>query len=285
MPKWFVITLIVIVIMILLVVITSTIANVRFEQNAKKEVKQLFIGSPKNDFEKIQKEDLAHLPQPVQIWLENAHIIGKEKISSVRLKQKGRMRTKVDGPWMPAEAEQYFNVDEPKFVWKAKVQMSPLLKLSGLDHYSEGKGKMTIKVLSLIPVVDSEGPEMDQSTLLRYMAEMPWFPTAALNPYIKWEPIDTHSARATMSYKGVTASGVFTFNDKGDLIRFKTKRYKEENGKYELRDWGGINKEFKEFNGIRIPNKSDIVWFEESGDFNWYQLEITDLEYNKPQLY
>jgi hypothetical protein len=285
MPKWLLITLVVIAILVVLVAAVITTANVLFNQNAKKQINLLLQDAPVKSAGIVRKEDLAGLPAPVQKWLENSGIIGKEKITSVRLKQKGLMRTKEGGPWMPAQAEQYFRADEPGFVWKADVKMAPLLHLAGLDNYKEGKGHMSIKIASLFPVVDSKGPEIDEGTLMRYLAEMPWFPTAALNSYIKWEPIDAKSARATMTYKGVTGSGVFVFNEKGDIVSMTTKRYMEKDGKYVKEDWGGVNKEYKEFNGIRIPSKADIVWHFKTGDFNWFQLEITDIEYNKPELY
>lgn len=285
MPKWLFISLLLIAAIIFLYVIVLSIAHVRFEQSTNKEVSRLFYGAVKNNHKVIRKEDLENLPEPVQKWLVNAHIVGKVKIDTVRLKQKGMMRIKEGGPWMTAHAEQYFRTDKPGFVWKANVQMAPLFNFSGMDHYQEGKGNMSIKLLSLFPVVDAKGPEIDESTLLRYLAEMQWFPTVALNSYIKWDPIDANSARATMSYKGITASGVFSFNDNGDLISFKAKRYKEVNGKYVLTDWGGVNKEFKEFNGIRIPSNSDIIWYEQKGEFNWFQFEVTEVEYNQPEIY
>lgn len=285
MPKWLSITLLIIVIIIFLVITISTIANMLFNRKVKKEVSLLFGSNMKNKKEIIQKEDLQGLPLPVQKWLERSKIIGKEKITSVRLKQKGLMRIKEDGPWMPAEAEQYFTVDEPGFIWKARVNMAPFLYFAGMDKYKEGKGYMNIKILSLFSVVNATGPEMDQGTLLRYLGEMTWFPTAALSNYIKWEPIDLNSARATMSYKGVTASAVFMFNNNGDLVNFTAKRFRETNGKYVLEDWGAIAKDYQEFQGIRIPNKMEVMWKLKTGDFTWYQVEITDVEYNNPTIY
>jgi len=284
MPGWLLSSLGVIAILAAVVAAVLVVASLLFNRNANKQIKRLLQGTPQAD-RIIRHEDLSNLPQPVQHWLEKSHIIGREEITSVRLKQQGMMRTTEGGPWMKARAEQYFRADKPGFVWKASVAMAPLLRLSGLDNYQEGRGRMSIKILSLIPVVNAEGPEMDYSTLLRYLAEMPWFPSAALNPYIKWEPINRNSARATMSWKGVRASGVFNFNDEGDIISFFTKRYRENNGKYSLCDWGGINKEFREFSGIRVPSKSDIIWREITGDFKWFECEITDIEYNKPELF
>lgn len=285
MPKWLTVTLLIVVIFILLIITAAIIANFLFNRKAEKEAAQLLNSHAETKHEIVRKEDLAGLPAPVQKWLEYAKIVGKEKIATVRLKQKGYMRTTEDGKWMPVEAEQYFRVEEPGFIWKANVKMSPLLSLTGLDQYYDGKGRMSIKLLSFIPVVDAKGPEMDESTMLRYLAEMPWFPTAALSSYIKWEPIDAKSAKAIMSYKGVTASTLFTFNEQGDIVNSIAKRYKETNGKFVKEDWGGENKGYREFNGIRIPSKSDIIWYNKTGNFNWFQVEITEIEYNIPVAY
>lgn len=275
----------ILIILALLIGISSFIANILFKHKVKKEVKKLFDCNPDNKKDVITKADIANLPACVQKWLERSDVIGKERIKTVRLKQKGFMRIKENGPWMQCNAEQYFTIDEPGFVWKAKVKMAPLLYFAGRDQYYEGKGHMLIKVLSLLPVVNSKGNEINQGTLLRYLAETQWFPTAALSNCIKWEEIDSHSARATMSYKGVTASGVFYFNDQRDPAKFVAKRYRELNGKYELTDWETLTKEYKEFNGIRIPLKTDVIWKLETGDFNWFKCEITEIEYNKPIIF
>lgn len=285
MPKWLTVTLLVVVVIVVLILTAVIIAKILFNRNADKEAALLFSANAENKHEAVRKEDLAGLPLPVQKWLENSHIIGKEKIAAVRLKQKGVMRTTESGAWMPFEAEQYFRTDEPGFVWKANVKIAPFLSIAGLDRYDEGKGQMKIKIASLFPVVDAKGPEMDESTLIRYLAEMPWFPTAALSKYINWDPIDSTSAKATMSYKGVTASAVFQFNEQGDLVGSVAKRYKETNGQYVKEDWGGENREYREFSGIKIPSRSDIVWYLKTGDFNWLKLEITEVEYNKPVIY
>lgn len=261
------------------------LANILFNRSVVKDVKLLLTQIPKRKSEIIRQEDLTGLPSSVQKWLERSQVIGKERITSVRLRQKGWMRIKEDGPWMPVEAEQYFTVDEPAFVWKAKVKMAPLLYFSGKDRYYVGKGAMQIRILSLLPIVNAQGKEVDQGSMLRYLAEIQWFPTAALCNYIQWEEIDAYSARATMSYKGVTASGVFTFNEQGDLVEFVAKRYREVNGSYILQDWGGITKDYREFNGIRIPNKSEIIWKQDTGDFNWFKCEIADIEYNNLDIY
>lgn len=285
MPKAVFLILSILIVLVLLVITVSFIANTQFNKKARKEVKELFNNNVQNKKETICKADLEGLPICVQKWLENSRVIGKERIRTVRLRQKAVMRMKEGQPWMPTEVEQYFTVDEPGFIWKAKIKAAPILHIVGRDKYYDGKGNMLIKILSFITVADARGKELDQGTLLRYLAESVWFPTAALSSYIEWEEIDLNSARATMSYRGITASGVFMFNEKGEVINFVAERYMELNGQYVMETWSTPMKDYKEFNGIRIPTKGEAIWHLETGDFIWYQAEIMETEYNKPVVY
>lgn len=281
MPYALKVTLFIILVLIFVLVITVNIAAAVFNRRADKEAREVLSSTHLVSKEAIQPEDLACLPYCVQRWLERSGVVGKDKIHTVRLTQTGRMRTAESKPWMPFEAVQYINVDKPGFVWKAKVKAAPLVYLTGRDKYYKGHGYMLIKLLALIPVVDAKpGYELDQGAMQRFLAELVWYPTAALNDYIYWEEIDADSARATMTWEGVTASMVFNFNAQGDLLNNVTSRYREVNGSYVLNDWGGVARAYQEYNGIRISNKSDVIWKLETGDFNWLQIKVTDINYN-----
>lgn len=285
MPKIALIVLSILVIIIIIVITISFIADSFFNQQVNKEVGKFF--KDYNSIEKgiIQKEELEGLPVCVQKWLEQSQIIGKERVSTVRLKQTGQMRLKNEGAWLPFEAVQYFRTDEPGFIWKAKIKAAPLVNIVGRDQYVDGHGNMLIKLLSFLKISDASGKEIDQGSMMRYFAELQWFPMAALSDYIVWEEIDDNSAKGTMTYQGVTASAVFTFNAKGEMTDFEGQRYMESNGQYSLETWGGATKEFKEFKGLRIGNKGEVSWRLKPGDFTWLKWEITEIEYNKPFSY
>lgn len=276
--------LIVVLIFIIIFVSVSFIGNLVFNKNVDNEIKVLF-NKVKNKRSHISKADIEVLPQNVQRWLKYAQIIGKEKITSVRLKQKATMRLEIDKKWMPVQAEQYFTTEEPSFIWKANIKMAPLFHIVGRDIYTEGKGNMLIKFLSLFTVANSKGKEINQGTLLRYLAEMVWFPTAVVNNFITWEEIDTEHAKATMTYKEVIASGVLTFNDKGEVINFEAERYGEFDNKFRLELWSISLYAYKEFDGIKVPTKGDVTWKLKTGNFNWFNFEVTQIEYNIPLPY
>ncbi len=274
--------LIVIVVLMVIFIAVSFIAKYVFKQKVEKEIEKLF-SKVKNEGEIVTKEDISKLPPNVKRWLEYTGIIGKEKQVSVYIKQKADMRLEKDKPWMTVEAEQYFTSDEPGFIWKANIKAAPLFHISARDKYDNGKGNMLIKILSLFTVADSKGKEIDQGTLLRYLAETMWFPTAALNEYLTWEQMDYYNAQVTMTYDEITASGIFTFNDKGQVINFEAERYGEFNGEIRLETWSIPVRDYEEFEGIRIPTKGDITWKLDKGDFNWFNFVVTKVEYNNYQ--
>ncbi|QMW01023.1 DUF6544 family protein [Spirosoma foliorum] len=261
-----------------------TNAHNRFEQFADQQAWQLMTPES-SDRSVITKPMLTGLPTPVREWLIASGVVGEERIHLVRLRQQGFMRTSPDGQWMPTKAEQYINVDKPGFVWKADVKLLPFLPLAGLDQYINGKGNMRINALSFLPLVNAANSKFDQGELLRYLSEMCWYPSAALSPFITWECFDATSAVATITYKGVTASALFSFDDQYRLISVTAKRYKEADAASRLESWYIPVRGWKIMNGIRIPVKGDVMWKLDAGDFTYYQWEITDIDYNKQMLY
>jgi hypothetical protein len=142
---------------------------------------------------------------------------------------------------------------------------------------------MLIKLFSLFTVADAKGEETDQGTLLRYLGEIVWFPSAALCEYIKWDEINDTSVKATMSYGGISAEGVFTFTEEGDMISFEAQRYYQRKDGPTLENWFiSIDKNgYKEFEGIRIPAKCAVTWRLKEGDFTWFSLEVDEVDYNR----
>lgn len=290
MLKYAYLLIVIPVVLMLLVLVTSSMADGVFNHKVKGEIKEFFNTHQENmTAEKsniISILDLEKLPVPVQRWLIYSQIIGKERIQSARSKQTMVLRLKEKQKnWMTGQAEQYFSVEQPGFLWKAKIKAAPLIYIVGRDKYDQGEGNMLIKILSMFTVADASGKEINQGSLVRYLAEIVWIPSAALNDYISWEEIDSHSAKATMNYQGVTVSGVFMFNSKGEVTSFEAKRYGDFDGEYRMETWYIEVSDYKEFEGVKVPTKGEITWKLASGDYNWYKFEVKEMEFNKPMMY
>lgn len=256
-------------------------AEMRFTLMVKKEIRELTANTSVNIKGDIVKEaDMHTMPQCVQLWLKNSGIIGKEKSNTVYIRQKVKMKTSAEQEqWYDAEAEQYYTISKPAFIWSVDMTMMYIVPVAGRDKFLNGKGEMLIKLGSLIPIVKSaDNAHINEGTMQRYLGEIVWFPSAALQPYITWQEIDAYSARAVMNYMSTECSGVFSFDEAGNLKSFSTQRYMgDEKIK---REWRITVDEIQSFNGIKIPSELHATWKLESGDWTWLNMEIEDVQYN-----
>jgi hypothetical protein len=227
----------------------------------------------------ITETHLRGLPEVVQRYLRYAQVPGKAAIRTVHLKQRGSFRIKAGQAWMPLAAEQYYSTQPPAFLWHGVIKQSPLLSLAAWDRFTDGHGNLMVKLLSFITLVNAHGPEADQGELLRYLSEIPWFPTAWLSDYIQWQAIDDRSARATIQQPGVTASAVLFFDDEGKLTRMNAERSMLVKGKPVLEQWETRGGDYREVQGLRIPFQAEAVWQLPAGDFSYFRGEITEIDF------
>lgn len=253
--------------------------RIAFDRRIAREVDSLLAEAQPANGRTIVERDLERLPEPVQRWLRFSKVIGTEWPATVRLEQHGDFRLE-GGGWMPFSAEQYFTVDPPAFLWKASFRMAPLVRIAGRDQYRGGEGSIDMRLASLVPVASKAGGGLDQGALLRFLGEVQWFPAAALADYITWEAVDATTARATMTYGGLSAAMTLTFDADGRIVESRAMRYNDARGRNEL--WINRNDSEREFGGIRIAVSGEARWEYDSGPFPYIRWRITALEQNRP---
>jgi hypothetical protein len=265
---------------LVLFLIAASISSCRMQKMVNEE-KQLILSRCSKSSPVVTMNDIEALPPVVQKWLKNAGVEGKAIPKSVKIQQKCRMRLKPEQEeWFEASSQQIITTSEPAFLWTVDMSMSPLLKVKGRDKFINGKGNMLIRLNNLIKIVDEEGPKIDEGTLQRYLGEVVWYPAVALSSYIAWEQLDDQSARATMSYNGVEGSGIFHFSQNGNPERFTAMRFKENKPEAVRIKWINTVKDFKEFDGIKVPTEVESSWVLEKEPWIWLRMTIEDVQYN-----
>ncbi len=228
----------------------------------------------------ITLDMLDELPDPVQRYLAYTGVVDYPWVDTVRLKQVGKFRQGIDRPWMPVTAEEFFTIDPPTLIWNARFKVAGLPLLRAKDKYNYGHGHMFGKLAGLFTVFDVSGEEIDQATMIRYLNEIMWFPTAFLGENISWEEVDEHSARVTFSDCGKSVSARMFFDDTGRLTNFTTMRYREIDGEFSLDPWSTPIISYGVLAGLNLPVRGQAVWNLTSGDLPYANLEITEIEYN-----
>lgn len=229
--------------------------------------------------ELITKERTANLPQPVQRYLDFTGVVGKPWIKTALVKQRGRFRLGAGKSWMDFSAEQFYTTSPPGFRWDANFKIAGLALLRAKDRYEKGHGHMYGRLAGLKTIFDARGPELDQASMLRYLNEAMWFPTAYLGENMRWDAVDDHSARVVFSDHGREVSAQLYFDGEGRLVNFKAKRYREADGEFSLDGWSTPVTTYGEFEGLKIPVSGTGIWHLPEGDFAYIELELTEAEY------
>lgn len=266
---------------IILVILILARAQSNFDKGVDREVSAMLRASASVSSTTLASRR-ADLPHGVQKWLTASGAFNRT-LSSVRISQSGAMRTTPEGRWMNFQATQFCTIDPPAFVWTAKIEAAPLFFIAGRDKYENGKGNMLIKPLAFYTMADASGNEIDQGTMLRFMGEMIWYPEAAVMDYIHWEEVAPDQALCTITYKGVTATGTFTFHPNGLVQRFSAERFGDFQGEFRKETWQVDVTGYKKMSDRQIPSACEVSWKLRSGDFLWLKQEITNIEYMAEQ--
>lgn len=259
--------------------VEARVAIGRFRRATDEQVRALLARAPRGAPAPLTAAELAGLPAPVRRWVEASGAVGRPRARTVRLRQRGEMRTAPGGSFAHAEATQYFTVDEPGFVWAVDVAMMGV-PVVGRDSFVDGRGRMFIRAAGLVTVADGTGPAFDQGTLQRFLGEIVWFPSAAVAPYLAWEAVDDRSARATLTWRGVSGSAVFAFDERDRVASLSAQR--SYNGGA-TEEWVIPITEWGERGGVAMPTRGGAVWKLRAGDFEYYRWEIVAVEENRPE--
>ncbi|MBN1152691.1 MAG: hypothetical protein JXA58_05710 [Dehalococcoidia bacterium] len=230
----------------------------------------------------VTEEMLSGLPHPVQRYMKYSGVVGQPWIDTVHLKYTGQFRLGTDKPWMPMRADQVYRTDPPGFQWRARFKMFGLPLMSARDTYRDAEGHMFGKMAGLFTIFDARGEELLQGTMLRYLQEMMWFPTAYLGPYVTWQAVDDHAADVSFAHGGRRVTGRVYFDDAGRALSFIAERYGEHKGTYRLDKWSTPVTEYGTLGGLRVPTVGQGVWQLAEGDLSYVKLRVADINYNVP---
>ena len=173
----------------------------------------------------------------------------------------GEFRRPLTEGFTPTTAAQTVAVGTPAMMFDATVQMVPGVWARAYDAYVDGSMEMKAKVMSALAVVDeSSSPELDRTSLRRWLLESPLYPMALLpGGPVRWEAIDDGRARAVVSYHGISASLVATFDADGRLLRMDAEADGDLGTPYHGSGEHAARNDYREVDGVMIPMGSVIA--------------------------
>lgn len=230
----------------------------------------------------FRQEDIIGLPMPVQKYFKYCGYIGTPKMQIMKAVYKDvKFKFGKEKPTIIIDYVQYNIADEPARIAYIDSSMYGI-PFEGLDLYTAGNGTMKGILAKLFTLFNQTGETMDKASLVTFLSECLIIPNAAIQEYITWEEIDALDAKATISYYGRTASGIFTFNEKGEMCSFTTndRDATSTDGKSENVKWSVGFGGYAETNGIKKPTEFQAIWHYDDGDLLYFDGKDVAIEYD-----
>lgn len=243
-------------------------------------IEKLEREATEND-EPVSFRDFEALPAPVAAYFRFALTDGQKRIRNATVRHEGQFT--LGDKWIPFVSTQHFSSSPAAFVWDAKMRMNALLSVRVRDSFLGGRGAMKVKLLALFPLVDEhDDAQLDAGSLMRYLAESVWLPTALLpSENLEWTPLDAHRARATLKSGDTTVSLEFSFEESGEISGFFTPaRVHSLKGQTKELPWSGRLWNYERRNGMMIPLQGEVSWQMPEGDVPYYRGKIVALQFD-----
>lgn len=268
--------------LLIITVALVTLAELKFENGFKNEVREALIHSATSESTTtISQSDLDHLPPMVTRYLEYVGVVGKPITESVKVEMEGEMRSK-NGAWFRFTSEQFNFYSDPArmFFMKAKMNGLPVF---GYHSYDGNSARMKVKLLSLFPVSELSGKELFKAETVTYFNDLCIFaPSRLIDKNIQWTSENDTTALAIFKNNNVSISAKLIFNQQGQLVNFISDDRLEISEMKEYRFSTPLN-DYKKINGYNLPTYGEAIWHFPEGDFVYGKFQVKEVQYNISQ--
>ena len=225
-------------------------------------------------------EDIIGLPVPLQKYFMNCGYIGKPKMFNIKINHND-VDFILNSKALKIKCLQYNSGEKPERIALIDTSLF-IIPFQGLDAYQNGVGSMKGMIAKSVVLFNQTSEAMNQSSLVNCLAECLMVPNIALKNFIKWETVNENQVKGTISYYGLSVSGIFTFDSNGYLTTFTTEDrvYVDTDGNVEHVKWSAICGDYRKVNGIMQPKTLKAIWHLPKGELLYFDGHDTVVEYN-----
>lgn len=231
----------------------------------------------------VDLEEVDGLPAPARRFFRTALTDGQPLVEVVHMQHTGMFNMgETTDRWKPFTSDQIVLARRPGFDWHAQIQLAPGVHVRVHDAYIAGEGHLHASLFGLFSVAELRGTgSIAEGELLRFVAEAIWYPTVLLpSQGVRWEPIDSRSASATLTDGELSVRLSFQFNDAGlvDTVHAEA-RGRMVNGELVPTRWKGRFWNYTSREGMQIPEDGEVAWALDSGDKAYWRGHMSTLSY------
>lgn len=245
----------------------------------------------------LTEADLAGLPEPVATHIRRSGAVGRPRVWGFAARLRGRIRRLPADAWMPFEAEQRNDVRDGSRFFLLDARRSGV-PVDVYHAFADGSATMRVRLLSLVPVADARGPEMDRSETVTLFNDLCLFaPAGLVDADVRWVTDEgggggdegVGEAAGTRRVVGDFTAGVHTvratlvFDDAGDLVDFVSDdrlAASEDGRSFTPMRWSTPVRGHRVHGGYRAFARGEGRWHAPAGSFAYLELELLELRVN-----
>lgn len=255
--------------------------NSQWNKHAAHALKDAPPGGPT-----VTEADLANLPEPLAAYVRSSGAVGQPRVRSFRAEIHGRIRSTSDASWMPFTGKQvntYGPQPSRTFIIDATRSGLPV---TVLHLYDDTTATMRVKLLSVAPVVDASGPEMDRAETVTVFNDLVVLaPGAIVDAPVRWTAVDSDRVQGVYTTGEQSVTAVLAFNAEHDLVDFVSQdrlRASADGKSFEPLGWSTPLTAHGEAGGYRVATIGEGRWHapQPEGTFTYLEFHLDDIDYN-----
>jgi len=237
---------------------------------------------------RYDEREINGLPAPVQRYFRAVLKDGQPFIAAATFELAGTINLSALSPgnaeWKPFTSKQRAITHRPGFLWNGRVIMLAGFPAYVHDSYIAGVGTLHATMLGLFTVANMHGGrEAARGELMRYFAEMAWYPTALLpSQGVRWKALDDRSANATLVDGPVTLTLLFRFDEAGLMASVHADARGagvDKEGLAIMLPWECCVSNYQRRDGMLVPTRGEAAWMQPEGRKPYFIGNLTSMLY------
>lgn len=232
--------------------------------------------------ERCNREEMNHLPRLIRQYCDFIELEGAVKYQAVNAKFQDVIFVFND------KTETVLSMGYDLWLFAHQLFRSAYCTSSlygvpfdGLDYCKDSKvGGMKGIVGKAIKIFDISNEQMYVAGLISWLAEGAALnPSILLSPYITYEELNETQVKATVSYNGLSGSGVFTFAEDGRILKFESdeRQVEKVNGVMMSIGWRAEYDQYEYFKEVKIPHSMKAIKVYPEKEVVYFDAKIAEL--------
>ena len=225
--------------------------------------------------------DLAPLPAPVRRYVERSGAVGRPRPQNMRVVLDADMYRGPGQAPMRATSTQYTFFDRPTRLFLMKARMFGL-PVRALHVYRQEQATFTVRVASLVTMVDLRGDEISAAETVTVLNDLCLMaPGALVDPRLAWTPVDDRTAAVTFTNGPHRVGATLVFNDRDELVDFwSDDRPESGNGRFVPARWSTPVDAYRDVGGLHLIHHGSAVYARPEGPFTYGTFTLRSIEYD-----